>query len=73
MLSRILARTNSNGNRKYEIAKDLDKGKYWLKIGADQNHADSQFFYGLSLIQPKYIINLKKNSSGLKILIFITT
>ena len=34
-----------------QVVKDLDKGRYWLKKGADQNHADSQFFYGLSFLQ----------------------
>ena len=57
-----------NGNKKYKIAKDLDKGRYWLKIGANQNHADSQFFYGLSFLQ-----NAKKPDEFLKACLLYTS
>lgn len=40
-----------NGHKKYKISKDIDKGRLWLQKGAEKQHANSQFFYGLSFLQ----------------------
>ena len=50
-----------NGNKKYNVSKNLENGKLWLKKGADNDHANSQFFYGLS-----YLHNAKKPDEYLK-------
>tara|TARA_B110000438_G_C15228039_1_gene400153 strand:- start:101 stop:346 length:246 start_codon:yes stop_codon:yes gene_type:complete len=39
-----------HGNKKYNISKNLEKGRLWLKKRADNDHANSQFFYGLSYL-----------------------
>ena len=55
-----------NGHKKYKISKDINKGKSWLQKGANDNHANSQFFYGLSFLH-----NAKQPDEFLKAYLYL--